>query len=212
VAIVFAGVVVEPTRRLRERLAGMRDPLVVAADRGAETALAFGLMPHLAVGDFDSIDPPALARLRDAGVAVRAVPADKDETDGELAVRAALELGADVLLLLGFLGGTRLDHASTNLLMLTRLPGTATLLDEQNEVQLLRGGERLAWRAERREIVSLVPIGAEAVGVTTEGLRWRLEAATLPLGGTRGVSNEPAAAEVAVSVREGLLLVTRHFR
>ena len=211
VAIVFAGVSVAPTPRLRARLAALADPLVVAADRGAETALAFGLTPHLAVGDFDSIDPVVLARLRDAGVLVRAVPADKDETDGELAALAALELGADALLLLGFLGGARLDQAAANLLLLARLPGTATLLDELNEGQLLRGGERLVWRAQERELVSLVPMGGDAVGVTTEGLRWRLDAATLPLGGTRGVSNEPAAPEVAVSLREGMLLVTRHF-
>jgi len=47
--------------------------------------------------------------------------------------------------------------------------------------------------------------------VRTEGLRWSLGGETLRAGDTRGVSNEPVATQVSVSLGLGLLLVTRHF-
>jgi thiamine pyrophosphokinase len=209
--IVFAGVPVRPTPRLRSWLASAVNPFVVAADRGAETAVVFGYTPDLLVGDFDSIDSALVETLRAAGTTVASFPIDKDATDGEIALRAALDVEPAALLLVGFLGGPRLDQALANLLMLARLPAGAMLLDEHNACQLLRDGESTAWQAEQDEIVSLVPLGADAVGVSTRGLRWPLVSATLPLGGTWGVSNEPVAVDVGVSLERGLLLVLRHF-
>jgi thiamine pyrophosphokinase len=115
------------------------------------------------------------------------------------------------LWLLGFLGGPRLDQSLANLLLLTGLETPATLLDERNEGALLRPGTVLTWRAEADEVVSLIPLSADASGVRTRGLRWPLDDATLKFSDTRGVSNEPSAPEVSVSLSRGLLLVTRHF-
>ena len=42
------------------------------------------------VGDFDSIAPGELDRLRAAGIAIEVAPSAKDESDTELAVLAAL--------------------------------------------------------------------------------------------------------------------------
>jgi thiamine pyrophosphokinase len=61
------------------------------------------------------------------------------------------------------------------------------------------------------EIVSLVPLDAQVAGVRTDGLRWRLDGDALPLGSTRGISNEPVAERVQVGVARGRLLVVRHF-
>ena len=208
--VVFGGVAVRPTPRLRARLA--EPGLVVAADAGAETALAFGLTPDVVVGDLDSLDPRVAAELAGREVPIVRHPRDKDATDGELAVEYALAHGpAEPLLLVGFLGGPRLDQLVANLELLVSLPSETMLLDERNEARLVRAGASRSWTPEPDEVISLVPFGTDAVGVTTAGLRWPLLDARLPLGSTRGVSNEPVATSVTVSLAQGRLLVTRHF-
>ncbi len=210
---MFAGAPLVAAPRLRARLAELCPPgaYVVAADRGAETALACGYPPDLLIGDMDSIEPALLAELRSRPMEVNVLPRDKDATDGQLALEGALAIGPERLVLAGYLGGPRLDQELANVLLLTTLPVPAVLLDPHNEAVLLRGGERMQWAAEPGELVSLLPLSTNARGISTRGLRWSLEGAELPLGTTRGVSNEPVASEVSVSAEEGLVLVTRHF-
>lgn len=212
-AVVFAGAPVHATPRLLKRVADLRAPLVVAADSGAASCAAFGLRPDVLVGDLDSIDEETLRAVRDARVTIDVHPRDKDATDGELAVAKALGLGAEHVLLLGYVGGDRLDQTLANVLLLTRLPGGVEILDERNACWLLRDGEAREWTSEAGEVVSLIPVGGDAAGVATAGLRWQLEGAALALGSTRGVSNEPVAERcpVRVAVSAGMLLVARHF-
>jgi thiamine pyrophosphokinase len=175
------------------------------------TALEFGYRPDAVIGDLDSLDAASLSELRVRGVPIETYPRDKDATDGQLAIERALQMKPNQLLLLGFLGGPRLDQAVANVLLLARAEAPAVLLDERNECVLLRPGVVHAWRPEPDEVVSLLPLTADATGVRTHGLRWPLDGARLTFGDTRGVSNEPAAVEAHVSIEGGLLLVTRHF-
>ena len=104
---------------------------VIAADGGARHAAALGVAIDLWVGDGDSIGEDALAALEAAGVPLERSPQDKDESDTELAIRAALRLGHDGVLILGALGG-RIDHALANigLLAMPELAGReAAILD-----------------------------------------------------------------------------------
>jgi thiamine pyrophosphokinase len=211
-AIVFAAAPIGPTSRLRARLRELSKPYVVAADGGAATALAFAYQPDVVIGDLDSIESATLSELRRLGVPIEAHPRDKDATDGQLAVERALQVRPSALVLVGFLGGPRLDQALANVLILVGLETLAVLLDEQNECVLVRPGMEHAWRTERtNEVVSLLPVNGDALGVRTRGLRWPLAGEPLRLGDTRGLSNEPTADEATVSIERGLLLVTRHF-
>jgi thiamine pyrophosphokinase len=184
---------------------------VIAADAGATTALRFGFTPDLVLGDFDSIDPATLTRVRAEHVRIETHPRDKNATDGQLAIERALESSPDELFLVGYLGGPRLDQALANVLLLAALEVPAVLLDAQNECRLLRDASTLAWTAEPDEVVSLIPLTPVVEEVRTVGLRWPLENERLLLGDTRGVSNEPATERVEVSIDAGRLLVTRHF-
>jgi len=206
---VFAAAPLQPTPRLRARLAEFAASFVVAADGGAQTALMFGYRPDVVIGDLDSVHPTTLALLKD--VPVERYPRDKDFTDGDLAIQRALKFGPSELVLLGYLGGPRLDQALASVLSLASLDFPATLLDERNECRLVRAGGPYIWPPETGEIVSLLALSDHVAGITTRGLRWSLDKATLRLGESRGVSNEPVAGDVSVSVAEGLLLVTRHF-
>lgn len=187
--------------------------LVVGADGGALKALAAGLHPDLVVGDADSLGPVGLATVRGAGIPLELVAAAKDESDLELAVVAAVARGAGRLTLLGALGGPRFDHALANVWLLAHpaLDGRpAVLLDAPTRVRLLdatagSAGADLAGRT--GDLVSLFPVGADAEGVTTEGLAWPLRDERLRFGPARGLSNVRSGSQARVSLRSGRLLV-----
>jgi thiamine pyrophosphokinase len=188
--------------------------LVIAADAGATTADVLGLRPDLAVGDFDSIGPGELDRLRAAGIAVEVASTAKDESDTELAVRAALARGADALTIVGGLGG-RPDHLVANiaLLALTDLAGLeADLLDGSTRVRMVRPGRARELAGRVGDLVSLIPFGPGVDGVTTAGLAWPLDHEALPLGPARGLSNVRVAPVARVSIRSGILVVIETVR
>lgn len=183
--------------------------LVVAADGGARHAATVARRIDLWVGDGDSIDPAELARLEAAGVPVRRWRPDKDETDTELAILAAVEADARRLTILGALGGARLDHALANVWLLAH-PAVAgrdvRLLDAAVRIRLVGAG-RTDLGGRVGDVVSLLPFEGRATGLTTSGLRYPLRDGRLESGPSRGLSNvrdEPAA---SVTVGTGRLLV-----
>lgn len=188
--------------------------LVIAADGGARHALALGLRLDRWVGDGDSIDAADLATLAAAGVRIERVAAEKDASDTELAVLAALDAGADELTIIGALGGIRIDHALVNVGLLAH-PALAGLLvrlyDERAaRISFIDAGEAAVERAldgRVGDLVTLVPIGAPAVGVTTRELRYPLLDETLEPGTSRGLSNVRTSTVAAVALRSGRILV-----
>lgn len=195
---------------------GDRFDLVVAADGGARGARRLGFAVDRWVGDGDSLDRAELRRLEAAGVPLERSPTDKDESDTELAVLAAVRLGADDLTLLGALGGPRVDHAIANLALLAHpaLAGRAVrLLDAGARVVLATApgpaGRPVTVALPGRvgDLVSLLPFGTHVTGVTTRGLRYPLRGEDLPAGPARGLSNVRLAADAAVELRAGRLLI-----
>lgn len=189
--------------------------LVIAADGGARLAAGLGLRVDAWVGDGDSIDAAGLAELRQAGVPITRSPADKDESDAELALLAAIQAGATEVTILGALGGPRVDHELANLGLLAHPAATGVavrLLDDRASVRLLvgpgpdGGPARLNLAGRVGNLVSLLPLD-DAVGVTTTGLRFPLRDEALPAGPARGLSNVRDAAAAEVIVRRGRILV-----
>jgi len=190
--------------------------LLICADGGGEVALAWDLTPDLLVGDMDSISPATLETLAARpGVEVRVVPAEKDETDLELALLTALERGAKEITILGGLGG-RLDHTLGNIYLLAapqlvQAGAKVRLLAEQEEVFVLRGGQTLELPGQPGDILSLIPLTPEARGILTENLYYPLRREPLYIGPTRGISNVFTTGTASVTFEEGLLLVIHRF-
>ncbi|MGH2627588.1 MAG: thiamine diphosphokinase, partial [Anaerolineales bacterium] len=166
-AVIFAAGEI-PDREAARR--GLRpEDWIVAADGGASHCLALGLTPALLIGDLDSVDPAQAAAWRRAGVEVIAHPPDKDKTDLELALLLAVERGAAEILVLGAMGG-RWDHSLANVLLAAHpaLRGVPlTVSDGMQQVRLLESEARL--QGSPGDIVSLIPIGGDADGITTHG-------------------------------------------
>ena len=201
-----------PAARQPEGLAPGAGDRVIAADLGAQHALCWGWRVDLLVGDLDSLPPDTARALEEAGTEILRVPAAKDQTDTELAIARALELGADRLIICGATGG-RTDHLLANVLLLAHgalASIDACLVDGRETVRLLRAkGERAHVEIEGTpdDLISLLPLGADATGVTTGGLLYPLKDETLHLGEARGVSNVFTGSRAQVSLRRGRLLI-----
>ncbi len=193
----------------RDPLAGA--DLIIGADGGADTLLAAGVMPQAFVGDLDSLSPQGRRRLEEGGCELIVHPVEKAETDTELALRLAVERGADEIVVLGALGGARLDHTLANVLLLASpfLEGVSVrIVDERHEVFLVRGEAEV--RGKEGDLVSLIPLSPEVTGIDTSGLYYPLAQGTLLLGPARGVSNVLTQPVARVRVGQGKLLVIRH--
>jgi thiamine pyrophosphokinase len=211
VAIVFAGSQpVAPS--VREWLPADAD--VIAADSGLRVADALGLHVHLLVGDLDSADPAAVDAAARRGTTIVRHPAEKDATDLELALTAAIERGARRIVVVDG-GGDRLDHLLGNLLLLASAAFDAVQIEAFSgtaHILLVRGGDPpVTIGGALGSFVTLLPVGGPAFGITTRGLRYRLSNEDLLSGTTRGISNELAAHTGSVQCAAGALLVVQPF-
>jgi thiamine pyrophosphokinase len=184
--------------------------LVIAADSGAGWLDGLGRLPDVLVGDLDSIDPALRDRLAAAGVAIERHPVGKDASDVELALGRAASAGADGVVILGAIGGGRLDHEIANLLLLVdpRWRGLGLrIVHGPATVRALHAGDGCELEGGPGDLVSLLPLGGDAEGVSTVGLRYPLTAERLEFGRTHGLSNEVQVAPASVSLERGTLLV-----
>jgi thiamine pyrophosphokinase len=184
--------------------------LLIAADGGALALERWRIVPHLVVGDMDSLGQAGIERITRKGAAVAKFDATKDESDLELAVAQALAGGVNEILLLGVLGGDRLDHEVANLLLLADPQYAAIQLEARHgalRVRPLRGPNTLEIAASPGTTVTLIPVGGDAEGIETDGLRFPLRKETLAFGRGRGLSNVVDRSPATVSLRNGSLLV-----
>jgi thiamine pyrophosphokinase len=174
---------------------------VIAADSGAE----LGVHVDLAVGDFDSISTATLDTID----CVEPYPPEKDATDLELALEAAMREGPSRVLVVGSAGG-RLDHLLGSLLLLASEKWAGVEVDALlggAHVHVVRGTRVLS--GDVGETISLFAVGGPAEGVTTEGLAYPLAGETLPPDTSRGVSNLFHDAEARITVARGVVLAVR---
>ncbi len=201
--LLLGGEVIQ-TPRLEAQVAGTR---VIAADSGIRHADLLGLMPELWVGDFDSAPadlPPHLAQ-----VPRERFPAEKDSTDGELAVSIALDLGATKLNLVGAFGGARADHAFLHLALALSLAeqGTDVLLTSgaQEGIPVLPGQTATFDYAEGT-LFSVLGF-SKLTGLTIKGAKWPLNAVEMPFGSSLTISNAvQGKLEIALGSGRALLL------
>jgi thiamine pyrophosphokinase len=182
---------------------------VVAADGGLERARELGLHVDVVVGDLDSVTPETLAVAETAGARVVRHPQAKDATDLELALDEAVALGARRVLLVASSAG-RLDHLLGSLLLLGAERYAELELDAlvgDALVHVIRTERTLEGAP--GALLTLVPLGGEATGVTTQGLEYPLVGETLEPGTTRGVSNVFTGTEARVGLDGGVLLAIR---
>ncbi|MGN0938731.1 MAG: thiamine diphosphokinase [Selenomonas sp.] len=180
---------------------------VYAVDHGVDACRRAGLSPTLLIGDADSATPENWRWGEARAARVERHPVEKDFTDTQLALRRAMEDGSAVLLLTGAFGG-RFDHAYSTIFSAAQVQTPCVLADERELVVYVHGGERLtvAFRQQPKAL-SLLPMTAEAEGVTLQGTHWPLTDAVLCQGRPNAVSNvvEKSSKDCTLQVREGCI-------
>jgi thiamine pyrophosphokinase len=182
------------------------DDLLIAVDGGLSHLEALGLVPALLIGDLDSVTAEQVERAQASGAEIRRYPPAKDETDLELALLAAREMGCGEIVVVGALGG-RLDQTLGNLslLLLPQLEGCSVRYEDgRDEVFVIRGSAEI--HGAPNDTVSLLPLWGEVTGVVTTNLAYPLKAETLHPERTRGISNEMTASTASVTITGGRLL------
>ncbi|ANT48758.1 thiamine diphosphokinase [Mesorhizobium amorphae] len=179
---------------------------VIAADAGIGHARMLGVMPELWVGDFDSVPADLPDDL--AAVPRQVFPPEKDQTDGELAISAALERGATSLVLAGAFGGKRADHAFLHLALAVRLAesGMDVLLTSgaQEGIPLLPGKAGFGYAD--GTLFSVLGF-SDLAGLSVTGAKWPLDHVEVAFGSSLTISNEvKGRLEIALGRGRALLL------
>lgn len=185
----------------------------IGVDRGVQYLLDAGIKPNLALGDFDSISRDALLTLEQATFPVLKFPAEKDQTDMEIAFRQALEQKPDQIRIFGATGG-RLDHFLANISLLTNSHylervRTVQLIDRTNILEIRRPGKYTLQKLPDKPYVSFIPLSPAVENLTLQGFKYPLHEASVPFGSTLCISNEIIADSGTFLFTKGILLVVR---
>lgn len=206
-AIILANGAIENPSSLRSRLATWGAAQVIAANGGSQHARHLGLQVDVVVGDLDSFEGTGQPQKAVDGPQLKAFPVEKNETDLELALLFAVQSGAKEVAVLGALGG-RLDMTIANVLLLThpQLSSAHVELWHADQTAWILRPPSAGITGRRGDTLSLIPIGGDAVGITTSGLAYPLREETLASGPARGVSNVLTGDTARVDLVAGSLL------
>ncbi|MBS2034917.1 thiamine diphosphokinase [bacterium] len=206
-AVVIAGGPAPPVNWARPILEGAS--LIFCADSGLHLCLECGFQPDMLVGDLDSVEPEKLAGLARPRHGVEQHPADKNQSDLDLTLRALARHYQGRVDILAALGG-RLDHALFNLCAVLfqgrQLGLKLRVLDPETLVFPLES-EELQLENLIGATCSILPLGEALQGVDLNGFRYPLRDEPLGHRQTRGLSNQIESSPASIRIRSGQALV-----
>ena len=184
--------------------------IVIAADSGLNNALLMNIIPHIIVGDMDSINNDLLKKYENNVLIIRDGPGDQDACDAEKALKIALRTGVKKIIIITA-GGGRLDHQLAIFAILFN-PIIKNILVEirwgSSQAFALQGPSEIYMDVPLSTTIGLIPFGGDAEGVKTYGLKWPLDLEKLYVTSSRGVSNQSVEERIGVSLIKGCLLLT----
>ncbi|MCD8035974.1 MAG: thiamine diphosphokinase [Clostridiales bacterium] len=205
-AVVFANADINDYSFCEEYI---KDAVVICCDGGMRHAMKLDITPDYIVGDFDSVSTDVLEYYKKQNIELKQVPCRKDETDMELGISHAVEIGADDITFIGGIG-SRMDHTMANIFQLIRINKLGIkgkILNENNIIVLSTGKTEI--KGEKGDIVSFIPLTPEVKGVSTYGLEYPLDKATLYMDSPLGVSNVMEGERAGYTFDEGMALVIK---
>ena len=205
-ALIIANGEIFQAAELRRRVKAEAFDLVVGADGGACNARTLDVSLHAVVGDLDSLEDAERRECKSAEFIC--YPAEKDETDLELALSYAKEHGAERVVIAGAAGG-RLDSTIANILLLADRKFRSCDLEiwHGGQTAFIVGPPGRDIKGKAGDLVSLIPLGGDVGKVRTRGLHYPLREETLSFGAARGLSNIIDRQPAHVSLATGRLLL-----
>lgn len=178
--------------------------VLIGVDRGAYALLNKGMVPDVAIGDFDSVSEAEMEEIRTKIANVRQYPSDKDQTDLELALMYAFSLDPAEIALFGVTGG-RLDHSLAALHLLETMHEhnvLGSIFDAQNRVTLVSGKYQIVKQNQFRYL-SILPLSAEII-ISIVGCQYPLDHRMMKKGTTLGVSNVITSEVAEITIHQGV--------
>ena len=183
---------------------------VLAADGGARLLDQLGFLPDTIIGDLDSLSQKQIKYFEKKDIEILEYPVEKNETDGELALKYCKEQGYDNVIIIGAVGG-RFDQQLANIYLLEyalennlkariKEPGLEIGLVNKNKIFKNKNG----WG------LSLIPLDQTVNGVSISGCKYNLDYQNLTRFKTRGISNLITEKLGQVSHDQGRLLYILH--
>ncbi len=175
---------------------------IICADSGYDYAVKYGVIPHLLIGDFDSISniPDGIDKIK--------LPVEKDITDSEAAIIEGINRGYTEFLILGGTGG-RFEHTFANISLMakyTKLGYIIKMIDDNHSFFCIYNSS-LKLTKKGSQQISVFAFGENAEGVYETGFHYPLSNFTLSPFVPLGISNDIVADYGEISVENGTLVV-----
>ncbi len=191
-------------------------PYVIGVDRGVLTCDAANVNIDYYIGDFDSVEEAdklkIIKRAADNGTVLNPV---KDDTDTEHAVRYAVSLKPDHVVILGATG-SRMDHTFTSIRLLKVFEDNgidAVILDEHNRIRVMDGRRgRITFDKKNQYgyYVSVLPFAEDLKHVNISGFKYDLKDWHIDMLAGLGVSNEIVSEEAYIEFEGcGIIMETK---
>lgn len=175
---------------------------VIACDKGYEYAQKNGIIPDLVVGDFDSYKEsiPDDIPLLD-------LPTEKDDTDTMAAMRYAVKLRYNNIVLYCAAGG-RIDHFLGNIqaAMFATQYGVTVKIEDKNNSMCVITNQTITLPPKEGYSLSVLSLSDKCENVSIKGAKYELDDTTLTNKFPIGISNEWIG-DVQINVGSGILLI-----
>ena len=182
---------------------------IIAVDGGLAALKELCLVPDAIVGDFDTVDHEVLNQYRqEKEILWDEDQPEKDETDSELAIRTAVKLGCDSLVMLGATGG-RMDHAIGNIHLLyscLKQGIKGEIVDEKNRLYLIDGSQSFRAISCYGKYISFLPLTEQVKGITLRGFKYSLTKKDIEIGTSLCISNELTGEVGTIEFDKGVLI------
>lgn len=179
--------------------------IIMCADKGLNHAKKLGITPDIVVGDFDSYKD----KLPENTEIFYSIP-EKDDTDTMLAVKIALERGAEKIIIHGALGG-RFDHAFANIQTLVYIHehGCVAEIVDCGNVMIVCGEGGHTFELWQDWYFSVFAVREKLEIERMSGVKYPLENYCMTNSFPLGVSNEITGREAFLKISSGTALVVR---
>lgn len=183
---------------------------IIAVDNGLKILNEENIKPNHIVGDFDTVKSEILDLYKeDKSIKIHKFNPIKDNTDTDIAIRLAVELKSDEIIILGAIG-TRIDHLLGNIHTLKYALDSnikCKIIDKNNEIQLINKTTILKKKEITKKYISLIPLTEKVENVNLKGFKYGLENGTLTMGSSLGISNEINDEQAIIEFNNGILIM-----
>ncbi len=192
-----------PSRKIFNKFYKKGD-YVICADGGANSAAILGILPNIIIGDLDSITRTNLNIFKKKGVEIRKIK-EQETTDFEKALMYIVEYCLNNVIVFGAVS-SRPDHTLNNFSVLKRYYKLIDIKIIDKDFEIFYLNNEIKRKYKKGRVVSFMAMPL-AKGVSSKGLKYKLNKDTLEYGIREGTLNLSSSDNILIRKEKGDLLV-----